>query len=88
MLYRVLCAGNVSPVPMSGSPPVPDKFTMRSSQTLNLAKKGSYVFYSPFSQAYSVPDKFTMRSSQTLNLAKKGNHDVCLFPFLTSLFST
>jgi hypothetical protein len=33
--------GNVSPVPQSGSPPVPDKFTLRSSQTLNLAKKGT-----------------------------------------------
>jgi hypothetical protein len=34
------CEGNVSPIPQSGSPPVPDKFTLRSSQTLNLAKKG------------------------------------------------
>jgi len=32
--------GNVSPPPtVSGSPPVPDKFSMKSSQSLNMAKK-------------------------------------------------
>jgi len=34
-------AGNVSPVPMSGgSPPIPDKFKMKSTQAVNIAKKG------------------------------------------------
>jgi len=32
--------GNISPVPLSGSPPVPDKFTMKTAQAVNLAKKG------------------------------------------------
>ena len=31
--------GNISPVPMSSSPPVPDKFTMKTSQSLNLSSK-------------------------------------------------
>lgn len=33
-------AGNISPVPLSSSPPVPDKFTMKTSQSLNLSSKG------------------------------------------------
>ena len=33
-------AGNISPVPLSESPPVPDKFTMKTSQSLNLSSKG------------------------------------------------
>jgi len=33
-------AGNVSPVPMSGSSPIPDTYSMKSSQAVNLAKKG------------------------------------------------
>ena len=32
--------GNISPVPMSSSPQVPDKFTMKTSQSLNLSSKG------------------------------------------------
>ena len=32
--------GNISPVPMSGSPPIPDKFTLKTSQNLNLSMKG------------------------------------------------
>lgn len=31
--------GNVSPVPLSGSPPVPDKYAMKSSHVLNMTKK-------------------------------------------------
>jgi len=31
--------GNVSPVLMSGSPPIPDKYTLKTSQSLNLSSK-------------------------------------------------
>ena len=37
------CVGNVSPVPPD-SPTIPDKFTMRSSQVVNLSKKGKFRF--------------------------------------------
>ena len=73
--------------PFSQAYSVPDKFTMRSSQTLNLAKKGNHVSIFPFLTSLFLTWHVTMRSSQTLNLAKKGNH-VCLFFFLTSLFPT
>jgi len=33
-------AGNVSPVPLSSSPPVPDVFSMKTNQSLNLSMKG------------------------------------------------
>lgn len=32
--------GNISPVPLSGSPPIPDKYTLKTSQNLNLSMKG------------------------------------------------
>ena len=32
-------AGNVSPVPRSGSPDMPDTFSMRNTHSLNLCKK-------------------------------------------------
>jgi len=31
--------GNISPVPVSGSPPIPDKYTLKTSQNLNLSMK-------------------------------------------------
>jgi len=31
--------GNISPVPVSGSPPIPDKYTLKTSQSLNLSMK-------------------------------------------------
>ena len=42
--------GNVSPVPMpgGGSPPVPDKFTMKNTQAINIAKKGISTIYLHF----------------------------------------
>lgn len=33
-------SGNVSPVPVCGSPPIPDKYTLKTSQNLNLSSKG------------------------------------------------
>ena len=33
-------AGNISPVPRSDTPDIPDKFTMKTSQSLNLSSKG------------------------------------------------
>jgi len=32
-------AGNVSPIPQPGSPPIPDKFSMKNTKSLNLSKK-------------------------------------------------
>ena len=49
--YHIYYLGNVSPVPMSGgSPPIPDKFKMKSTQAVNIAKKGNFRVFLCLSQ--------------------------------------
>ena len=50
--YHIYYLGNVSPVPMSGgSPPIPDKFKMKSTQAVNIAKKGNFRVFLCLSQS-------------------------------------
>ena len=73
--------GNVSPVPMpgGGSPPVPDKFTMKNTQAINIAKKGISTIYLHFIRWIFYGPNFVMEEVQKEIISRRESNSTDYF---------
>ena len=73
--------GNVSPVPMpgGGSPPVPDKFTMKNTQAINIAKKGISTIYLHFIRWIFYGPNFMMEEVQKEIISRRESNSTDYF---------